>query len=408
MSFELNQKKISLVRNNKLFVDSFTNEIASLYIDYLMLGSYGNLRNPEPIDLHKNTLSKNLLMILSIDSFLKKSISEVTIQDIDKYVYAYRNGDIKKINVKVKRVKGNDYVVNFTYTQTPRDMSNLRRIIGEYKRLCKVYKEYLILNNQPQKALALEWINNYKVPKIKKTYEDYPILSLNKIIEIAESLSKKEYTARMLISVNLMGRKCEVSHLKLKDIDKQEDGSIWIKLPDVKKHSSEKVRVELFDYAKKRFMSYLEIAKINDSEALIFPSKETAFAKNLKEKSALYLGKSYLKPKTLRKLGVCVARELNISRDKVEDIGGWRRNSPILEHYFKRSGVAVDKSINAQINKTEYVDIYAEFDKIKAENQQQKESMQMIKQLLIQQLIKKDKLTIEEEKEQLNVLYNSF
>ena len=100
-------------------------------------------------------------------------------------------------------------------------------------------------------------------------------------------------------------------------------------------------------------------------------------------------------PKTLRKLGICVAEQLGVSREDVERIGGWSVNSDVLNHYFKRKGVEIQTKENNKLLKEKHQSVYAELDKLKIESekkdnalvgmQEQVETMQNQLELLIKQ-----------------------
>jgi integrase len=180
---------------------------------------------------------------------------------------------------------------------------------------------------------------------------------------LAESMTNIEYKNRVLVSINFMGRKSEVSSLKYSDIEfRNNEKEMWIKLPQTKLNSSEKVPVEVFKFVKKHFEEYLRVNTFGDND-LLFPSKEPAFAKNLRIVSEK-LFKKRISPKTLRKIGVCVAEQLGYNRSDVERIGGWSANSPVLSHYFKRKGVSA-KVANAKASKELDKDVYVELDRMK-------------------------------------------
>lgn len=381
-----NQDKIEALEQNKFFSTKFNNKIGLAFVEYLDKGSYGNLRNSEPIDLNKNTLSKILLLIKVLDSFLEKDFSKHTIEDMDRFVQEYRKGNITRDKVIIAKREGK-ISIDIKKTKTPRAKHEVARIISEYKRIMKVFSQYMLKyepnNYEPR---LYEWIRDYFPPKEKFKYEDYPYYTISELLALADGLAKPEYTARMVLSLNLMGRKCEVSHLRVNAVDFRNDGSVWVELPNIKKHSSEKVPVELYSYAKERLKKYMKLNHL-EADDLLFPSKETAFAKDLKKKSVHAFGKKKsLSPKHLRKLGVCIAAELELPRHKVEDVGGWKRNSPILEHYFKRMGVAANHLAEQKLAKTEYKDIYVEFDRLKNENQKALEQLQLFADLLKQKV----------------------
>src|SRR3989338_1055040 len=99
-----------------------------------------------------------------------------------------------------------------------------------------------------------------------------------------------------------MGRKSEIAQLKRGSIEVRKDGSVWIKLPKVKKYSSDKNKVELWSITKEYLMPYLESRKFKEDD-VIFPSTMEAYTKDLRGTSEeLYGRKMRLTPKTLRKI----------------------------------------------------------------------------------------------------------
>lgn len=382
----LSRQRIQELNNNAFFCNASMNKFGKELVYYLTNFNYYDLNNPEPIDLNKNSLNKILTTLKVIDNFVKKPLEKYTCEDINKFMTGYIDGGIKP-NVRFR---------------TKFEPNVLRGYIREFKRLFKIYRQYVLNKSReteilkkrlksiksPKKKkenqkllkteimqlvgkefdpLKFEWGINLRAPRImRKNYEKYPDLTVEQIIQFAQNLVKKEYTVRTLVSINLMGRKCEISQLKHSDIDFRKDDEVWIELPNIKKHSSEKVPVELFTFTKRALLSYLKDNRFKD-EDLIFPSKETAFAKNIK-KNSLNIFRKKITPKTLRKLGVCVAEQLGYSRADVERIGGWSANSPVLEHYFKRKGVAVKKSVDNKIENKLHSDVIIEIDRVKSEN----------------------------------------
>jgi len=362
-----NQKVIDEVKAEKFFKHKFTNMIATCVIEYLVEGSYEYLVNPEPVNVDKNTLSKNMDYFNVIDNFVKKPFDKYVQKDMIKFIEAYRNG-------KVKNMKTGEVLI----------LNNLRRYVEQFKRFWKIYRQYEMkrLGNKFDQT-KFEWGEQLKSPKVKTTYEDYPYLELPKLLEIANALYREEYSVRMILALNVMGRKCELSELRMKNIDIREDGSVWVKLPNVKKHSNDKVDVELYNYAKQPFLKYLKKNDFKNND-LIFPSKASAFNENLKDVSKEILKKDRITSKTLRKLGVCVAEQLNISRENVERIGGWSANSPILAHYFKRKGVEAKEVGNTKVDREIYKNAYVELDKLKIKEKKTDKEMEDLKKTVNQ------------------------
>lgn len=403
---EINAKCIDLIKENKYFSNDSMNKIGGEYVKYLTSTQYYDLFNPEPVNLNKNTLSLALNYVRIIDSFLQKPIEKYTREDITKFIDAFLNEKIKSKKTKLIN-KGNERIAVVSYSKNSLNPNNLKRHIHAFKRFWAVYRQYVIhVEKKAERIGFMEWGGLIRAPKMKASYVKYPYLTLQQIVDIAEALCKPEYTARTLLSINLMGRKCEISALKVKDIDtKREKDSVFIKLPDIKKYSSDKVPVELFDYSKKRLRKYLQIAELKGDD-ILFHSKETAFAKELKIKSETILGKgNIVTPKTLRKLGVCVARELGIDRTTVEDIGGWKRNSPVLEHYYSRGGVAITTAVAKKADMIENEDVYVKMDKMTTQNKALQDRLALLEKMMINSITSKGKLILPTDIEELREAY---
>lgn len=383
-----NQDKLDSLKDDTFFSNKSMNAIGREYATFLQSSSYYDLSNPEPVNLEKNTLSMALNYIRNIDNFVKKPIDEYTRQDMTRFIDAFLAGKIKGKITRIQNVKG-VRVVNTVLTDKPLNSSNLKRHVHAFKRFWAVYRQYIIHVEKDAKRLSsMEWGLLLRAPKTKNHYENYPYVSINNLIKIADVMCSPEYAARVLLSINLMGRKCEVSQLRVSDIQMRTDDRWFIELPDVKKHSTQKVPVELYDYAKSRLRKYLSVSGLKKTDYL-FPSKEPAFAKELKLKSEAILGKGKkITPKTLRKLGVCVTAEL--LKDKadvrtiIENVGGWSRNSPVLEHYLKRQGVEVSAVAATRADAIEHEDVYLKMDKLATDNQQMSAKIAFMEQLLIQ------------------------
>ncbi|MCK5107333.1 MAG: site-specific integrase [Nanoarchaeota archaeon] len=357
-----NKNKIIALNEDNFFSNDSMNFFGRHLVYYLTNSMHLGISNPEPCDLSKNTLAKVLSKLKLIDSFLQRPLDEYTPESLNEFMSAFQEGRIQgKSNRKIKSSTLNYYLVAF-------------------KRFFKIYKVWIIQNKpelySPQK---FEWIENIKSPKlIRKEYEDFPYLGIKEIRNFAKNLHDEEYELRLLLSINLMARKCEMSNLKYQNIEFRPDNKLWIILPNIKKHSSNKVSVQIYDFILPLLNNYLDKKDVWKDEDLIFERQDTAFAKHLKRKSELLI-KKRITPKTLRKLGVCVAEQLGYSRSDVERIGGWAVNSPILTHYFKRKGVALTAAQNNEMNKTLHPDIVDEMNNLSSENKILKTEMNDMK-----------------------------
>lgn len=357
-----NLDKIEQLNNNTFFKHKFTNKIGRELVYFLCNSVHYNLSNPEPVNLSKNTLSKSLSILKVIDKSVNKPLNEYEFKVMNEFISNFVNGNIQS--------RGNK-------TINPKTISFY---IGEFKRFWKIYRQYELHHNKNFKEIFFDWGTNLKAPKVKREFESVPDLSIKQVLELSENLLNEEYKVRTLVAVNLMGRRCEIENLQLNHLEFKDDGSIFIKLPHIKKHSTEKTRVELFSFVRKELNKYLQHNNFN-SEQLIFPSRVEAYAKNLRQVSEKLL-KKRINPKTLRKIGLSVCDELGYSRSDTERIGGWQANSPVVAHYFNRTKSVFSKDKNKKINKELYEDVYSEFDKVKLENDKLKEEMASIKDML--------------------------
>jgi integrase len=354
-----NKIKIGQLNVGTFFSNKSMNKHGKVLVKYLCNSSYLGLSNPEPVDLRQNSLSKVLSRLKVIDTYVQKPLEEYTEQDMNNFISDFKHGKLKSTG---KRQYNPDSVVDY---------------VREFKRFWKVFRQYTIRHETGFDPLKFEWGLNLKAPKVEsRRYEKFPVLEVQQLIDFANGLNNEEYMVRTLLSVNLMGRVCEVSQLKYKHVQLKKGNEVWIELPKVKKHSTEKVPVELFTFVKKPFLKYLEHHEFRE-EDLLFPSNVPAFAKKLREVSQAMF-RARINPKTLRKLGVCIAEKLSYSRSEVERIGGWRANSPVINHYFSRKGVPVKRAEDKKLQEVLHKDIYVEFDQVKAENKMLKKRLDEI------------------------------
>ena len=134
-------------------------------------------------------------------------------------------------------------------------------------------------------------------------------------------------------------------------------------------------------------MKCLDRADMKDQD-LLFPTRDEAFAKNLRNVSQEIFNQR-INPKTLRKLGVCIAEKLGYNRADIERIGGWAVNSPIIEHYFKRKGVGVIKKSDKAIEKELHSDMYEEFEKFRLKNKELQSQVNSVTNKLKDQIKKR-------------------
>ena len=57
-------------------------------------------------------------------------------------------------------------------------------------------------------------------------------------------------------------------------------------------------------------------------------------------------------------------------------------NSPVINHYFSRRGVAVKKGLDNELQKEIHKDVYVEFDKVKNENRVLKSRMDELERMM--------------------------
>jgi integrase len=367
----LNQRRIEELNSGTFFTNPSMNRWGREFTHYLCNPDYEGLQNPEVLDLSKNTLSKVLTRLRVIDQFVRKPLEQYTMKDFARFESAFLEGRIKEFDKSNKLFK--------------RD--TLRFYVREFKRFYRCYRQWLVQYDPHVKLVALEWGLNLKAPRSHgRTYEQFPYLNVEQVVQLADGMAKKEYAVRVLMSVNLMGRKCELTALRRKDIEERPGGQLWVQLPHVKKCSSEKVPVELYTYVKRELVPYLAQNKFRDDDP-IFPSREEAFAKNLREVSHR-LFKQRINPKTLRKLGVCIAEQNGYQREDVERIGGWQANSPVLAHYFKRKGVSVRADADKNIEKEQHGDLYVEIDKLRGTNRELRTELEQFKMQFFSLLIR--------------------
>ncbi len=346
-----NKNKVDLLNKNKLYSTDSMNFFGRHLAYYLCNSSHLELSNSEPINLLKNTFAKVLMRIKVFDSFLKLPLEKYTSKKFNEFMSAFREGKIKtSANKTLKPDSLNNYV-------------------SEFKRIHTIYKAW-ILKYKPNQydPRKIEWVNNLKSPRLdRRRYEKYPYLEMAQIRKFAKNLNNEEYELRTLLSVNLMARKIEMTDLKYKHIEFRPDDKIWVQLPDVKKHSSEKVPVQVYDFILPMLKNYLDKKKKWRNNDLIFPSRDFAFSRHIMRKSEELL-KERINAKTLRKLGVCVAEQLGYSRSDVERIGGWAVNTTVLNHYFNRKGVALSKKQNSKLNEAVHPDLTDKYNEIASQN----------------------------------------
>lgn len=364
-----NEVVIMKLNNDEYFSNKSMNRWGRELVAYLCNTSSINITNPEPVDLTKNTLSKVLGRIRRIDGFVKKPLEEYETKDINSFSMAFIENRLPPLpNARRKMEK-----------------QAIGLYIKEFKRLWKIFRQWNIDTKGKNANLAeLDWGLWLRPPKVKIIHEECPDYDLPKLFKLTESLLNEEYRVRTLLAVNLMSRKCEMAELTYGNIRFQADGSVWIKLPNVKKHSTDKVDVELHTYSKTALLKYLKGKEWRKDE-LLFPSNEPAYTKNLRERSQK-LFKERVNPKTLRKIGVAIAEKNGYTREDVERIGGWEANSPVIAHYFQRGkGVAVRKEQDAKIEETTHKDLYEEMEKVQAQARIMRSENQTLKEQLEKQ-----------------------
>lgn len=360
-----NREAIEKLNANAYFSNGSTNRWGRELVAYLCNGMHLDVVNPEPIDLTRNTLTKVLGRLRRIDMFVQKPLEKYTAQDFNGFVAAFMENRLPHIPNSNRKMQ----------------QQAIGLYVREFKRLWRIYRQWQIHNSKRIKLVDYEWGMNLRPPKVRVHHEDYPRLTLDQVHRLADDLLTEEYRVRLLLSVNLMGRKCEISNLRFRDVEFRENESVWVKLPNVKKHSTDKVRVELFTYAKTALRKYIDGKNLRNDD-LLFPSNDFSFAKNLRDRSQKIYGMR-INPKTLRKLGVCIAEQLGYTREDVERIGGWEANSPVIAHYFHRGkGVEVRREADAKVEQTIHKDIFEEVEKVRAqsriinsENQQLREQL---------------------------------
>lgn len=356
---------ISQLNNDTFFTNPSMNLWGRRLVQFLCANFYLDYQNPEPLNTEKNTLIRVLNQLRLIDYNIQKPLEEYTSSDLNEFMTAFQEGRAKQ----------------HTPSMRPLKKSAIISYVREFKRLWRIYRYHRLTKDNTTNLAALEWGVMLKPPRVKREYEKYEMLSPEQVIRLANQHTREEYTIRTLLSVNLMGRKCEMTELERADIEEREGGRVWVKLPNVKKNSSEKVPVELYTFVKKPLMEYLNAEQFNPDDK-IFQSDETAYARDLRIKSEKTL-KQRVTPKTLRKIGVCVAEGMGYSRADVERIGGWSANSPVIAHYFNRGkGVELRTGADTQIDRAVHKDLYAEFDRVQAQSKRMEEQLSVIAALL--------------------------
>lgn len=392
-----NESVIRALKANSLFIHSFTNKIGYELSKYLREMCYGSLMNDCPVNMEKNTLAKVFNHLLAIDRFVQKPLNEYTQRDLCEFMQALCDGKIMRYYTRIFNAGGKTRV-EVVKTQIPRKKENLKYCIREFTRFWKIYSEWQLtqVGEEEHERLRhkLAWGTQLKTPRIQRSYGDYPWHPIPHLVEAARQLVKLEYESRMLVSLNLMGRKCELDHLKFKDIIDDGGKQIIIELPNVKRFSAQKVPVTLFSFVRDRFRVYLNQCKNNKPDDYVFPSSSDAFTKNIKKVTRSYFGKDrYLTPKSLRKLGLCVAEQLNVPMPEIIRVGGWDVNSRALKHYFTRKPVDLMKYENGETNKIIAPDATVEVEHLSqqlkqesSERERLQSEMQDIKTLLVHAL----------------------
>lgn len=379
---------IKELENSTFFLHKKTNQMGLELYKYLTTTDYYDLFNPEPVNKQKNTLQKIFNHLRIIDRHIKKPLDKYDKKDFLGFMEDVRDGKVVRYHTRVewglrkgsKAVTGTHIAPHGAITP-----HTLKKYVMEFKRFWRVYRQYELHNNKRFDHKRFEWGLNVRPLKVRQVYEDYPYLTVKQIQSFARSLGDEEYTVRTLLSVNLMGRKCEINELTLNHFDRREEG-LFIQLPDLKLNSTRKVPVEVFNFVKDELEPYLERNNFKKNEP-IFPTADFSFAIALRRKSEKLLGKR-ISPKTLRKLGVCVAEQLGYDRADVERIGGWSPNSPVLSHYFKRRGVTA-KRANSNADGILHKDLTVEVDELKVKNKKMVEEMDLLRDVLEKKLYDK-------------------
>lgn len=373
------------LKKNEFFLHPYTNKIGLELLKYLTSTDYYDLINPEPANQRKNSIEKVFFHLRVIDRHVQKPLNKYDKRAFMAFMEAVRDDKVVRYHTRVKwGQKGGKAGVTST-SATPLGTvkpHTLKQYVMEFKRFWRIYRQYELHNNKRFNQKRFEWGMNLRPLKIKTVYEDYPYLTPQQLVNFSRALKDEEYMVRTLLSVNLMGRKCEMNELTLKHFDKREDG-VYIKLPDIKLHSANKVHVQVFNFVEQELKPYLEKHQFKTDEP-IFSTKDTAFAKALKRVSEREL-KSRITPKTLRKLGVCIAEQLGYEREEVERIGGWAPNSPVLIHYFKRRGVSAKKA-NRKADETLNKDLSVEVDQLRAQTKKMAKDLELLKDVVEKKL----------------------
>lgn len=346
---------INELNNDTWFKQPTTNFYGRQLAYYLCNHLHLDLSNPEPIDMKKSTFTKVFTTLKIVDKTIKKPLEKYTSKDMNEFINKVREG-------KVIAAKGS----NFSYV----DYKNIKRYVAEFKRLFRIYRAYTIKYHPNQFDIRkFEWGTTLKAPRETRHYLDYPYYSVSQLKIFIDALpdtysgnDTSVYKVRIWLSINLMGRKCEISELKFRDLQFRDKDKLFIQLPDIKKHSSGKVPVEVYPFVKTMIKSYLtKVKPLKEWKPTdtLFISKDYAFYQFLKRNSEKRLGVR-LTPKTLRKIGVCIAEQMGYVREDVERIGGWSVNSTVLNHYFKRKGIEVSFKQKSKLNRELQPEVYDE------------------------------------------------
>jgi len=397
----LSRKKIEQLNNNCFFKYKSTNFYGRYLTHYLFNLSLFDLSNSEPLNPQKNTYPKIMNWLKIVDSAIDKPLDKVQRTDLENFIQDFLSGKIQSRNPNKANVA-----------------RSVRFYVQNYQRLIKVMIEYKEQNESDFDYKTYRWVDKIHTPKSKKKhYEKFPHLTINQLLKFANNFELDEYKIRVLISVNLLGRACEIAELRYEDIQRK-DGSLWIQLPEIKAHSYEKVPIELWGFVRKEFDKFLEKHDFAPNDK-IFQKTTEAFAKQLKRVSNVWFndredprfkdldndlkkkaergiysldfaerqqqsrnnpdkdyseirdGKitSKITPKSFRKIGLGIAEELGYSRADCERLGGWASNSPVLNHYFSRKAVKASQKSD-EVTKTLDKDLSIELERQKAKNRE--------------------------------------
>jgi integrase len=349
-----NKNTIEALNNNSFFKTREMNKWGRELALYLCNHSELELNNPDPVNYAESqTLYRNMTWIRTIDNHIRKPLAEYEFTDLQGFCNAMVSGKVKQLN-----------------GVTAIDGKNVGRYVREFQRLHSVFRAWnKKYNPKADKIITKQlWVMDFKAPKVKRKSPKYPELDVEQLTHLANSMAHEEYAVRTLLAANLMARPCEINSLLFEDLRFKKD-EIWVQLPDKKKNASDKVPVELWSFSKKPLLSYLKHNQFKPKDRL-FPSEEPAYSKNLRIVSARVLGQQ-ITPKTLRKIGLCLAEKLGYSREDCERIGGWAPNSEVLRHYFQRGkGVTRKKNKDIELDRQLNSEVYSELERLKNENRE--------------------------------------